>query len=66
MARKGDPPELQQRVVALVEGGGKISKVADELGISEQTISTWHRWARIGAGPLPGVRYRATPAAFGA
>ena len=55
MARKGYPPESRQRVVALVEGGRKISEVASELEISEQTIYTWRRRARIDAGLQAGV-----------
>lgn len=55
MARRGYPPEFRQRVVALVEGGRKVSEVAAELGISEQTIYTWRRQARIDAGLEAGV-----------
>ena len=43
MARRGYPPEFRRRVVDLVEGGGKVSEVAAELGISEQTIYTWRK-----------------------
>jgi len=55
MARRGYPPEFRQRVVALVEGGRRVSEVAAELGISEQTIYTWRRQARIDAGLEAGV-----------
>ena len=37
MARRGYPPEFRQRAVALVEGGRKVSEVAAELEVSEQT-----------------------------
>jgi len=50
MARRGCPPEFRRRVVELVEGGRKVADVAAELGISEQTIYTWRRQARIDAG----------------
>lgn len=50
MARRGYPPEFRHRVVDLVEGGCKVSEVAAELQISEQTIYTWRRQARIDAG----------------
>jgi transposase-like protein len=55
MARRGYPPEFRQRVVALVEGGRKVAEVAAELGISEQTIYTWRRQARVDAGLEAGV-----------
>ncbi len=55
MARRGYPPEFRQRVVALVEGGRKVSEVAAELEVSEQTIYTWRRQARIDAGLEAGV-----------
>jgi transposase-like protein len=55
MARRGYPPEFRQRVVALIEGGRKVSEVAAELEVSEQTIYTWRRQARIDAGREAGV-----------
>ena len=55
MARRGYPPEFRRRVVDLVEGGRKVSEVAAELEISEQTIYAWRRQARIDAGLEPGV-----------
>ncbi len=50
MARRGYPPEFRRRVMELVEGGRKVAEVAADLGISEQTIYTWRRQARIDAG----------------
>ncbi|MGB8332169.1 MAG: transposase [Polyangiales bacterium] len=55
MARRGYRPEFRGRVVDLVEGGRKVAEVAAELGISEQTIYTWRRQARIDAGIEAGV-----------
>ena len=55
MARRGYPPEFRRRVVDLIEGGRKISDVAVELEVSEQTIYTWRRQARIDAGLEAGV-----------
>ena len=55
MARRGYPPEFRRRVVDLVEGGRKISEIALELGVSEQTIYVWRRQARIDAGLEAGV-----------
>ena len=45
MARRGYPPEFRRRVV----------EVATELGISEQTIYTWRRQARIDSGIEAGL-----------
>ena len=50
MARRGYPPEFRRRVIDLVEGGRKVAEVAVELEVSEQTIYTWRRQARIDAG----------------
>ncbi len=55
MARRGYPPEFRRRVVELVKGGRKVSEVAVELEVSEQTIYTWRRQARIDAGLEAGV-----------
>ena len=55
MARRGYPPEFRRRVVDLVEGGRKVSEVAADLGISEQSIYTWRRQARIDAGLEAGL-----------
>ena len=38
-----------------VEGGRKVSEVAAELEVSEQTIYTWRRQAQIDAGLETGV-----------
>jgi len=43
MARRGYAPEFRRRVVDLVEGGRKVSEVATELEVSEQTIYTWRK-----------------------
>ena len=55
MARRGYPPEFRQRVVDLVRAGRRVSEVAAELGVSEQTIYVWRRQARIDAGLDTGV-----------
>ena len=55
MARRGYPPEFRRRVVELVEGGRKVSEIAAEFGVSEQTIYSWRRQARIDAGLEVGV-----------
>ncbi len=55
MARPGYPPEFRRRVVELVEGGRKVSEIAAEFEVSEQTIYTWRRQARIDSGLEAGV-----------
>jgi transposase-like protein len=55
MARRGYPPEFRRRVVDLVEAGRKVSEIASELKVSEQTIYVWRRQARIDAGLEVGV-----------
>ena len=55
MARKGYPPEFRRRVVELVEGGRKVAEVAADLGVSEQSIYTWRRQARIDSGVEVGL-----------
>jgi transposase len=55
MARRGYPLEFRRRVVELVEGGRRVAEVAADLGISEQSIYTWRRQARIDAGLEPGL-----------
>ncbi len=48
MARRGYPPEFRRRVVELVEGGRKVSEVATELEVSDQTIYTFNYFAISG------------------
>ena len=43
MGRCGYPPEFRRRVLDLVEAGRKIAEVADDRGISDQTIYSWRR-----------------------
>jgi transposase-like protein len=40
MARRGYPPEFRRRVADLVEGGRKVSEVAIELEVNDQTVYT--------------------------
>ena len=55
MARRGYPAEFRRRVVGLAESGRKVSEIAAELGVSQQTIYIWRRQARIDAGLEAGV-----------
>ena len=41
--------------MALVEGGRRVAEVAAELNVSQQTIYTWRRQARIDAGLEAGI-----------
>jgi transposase len=55
MGRRGYPPEFRRKVLDLVEAGRPIAEVAQALGISAQSISTWRRQDRIDRGLLPGL-----------
>jgi transposase-like protein len=55
MARRGYPSEFRRRIVDLVESGRKVVEVSVEFEVSQQTIYTWRRQARIDAGVEAGV-----------
>ena len=55
MGRRGYPPEFRRRVVDLVEAGRKVTDVARDLGVSNQTIYTWRRQEQIDRGLVPGL-----------
>jgi len=55
MGRPGYPPEFRRRVIDLVEAGRRIADVANDLGISEQTIYTWRHQDRVDRGLLAGL-----------
>jgi transposase-like protein len=55
MGRGGYPPEFRRRVLDLVEAGRKVAEVAEDLGISGQTVYTWRRQDRIDRGLKPGL-----------
>lgn len=55
MGRRGYPAEFRRRVVELVESGRSIKELADDLGVSQQTIYTWRKQARIDAGREAGL-----------
>ena len=50
MGRRGYPGEFRRRVVALLKAGRRVAELAEELGISQQTVYTWRRQARIDEG----------------
>ena len=53
--RRGYPAELRRRVVDLLDAGRKVSDIARDLGVSEQTISGWRRQERVDRGLEPGL-----------
>jgi len=55
VGRRGYPPEFRRRVLDLVEAGRKIAEVAEDLGISDQTIYSWRRQDRIDRGLEAGL-----------
>lgn len=55
MGRNGDPPELRRKVLDLVASGRSVADVARDLGISEESVYTWHPLDRIDRGLLPGL-----------
>jgi transposase len=50
------PAEFRRRVLDLVAEGRKVTDVAQDLGLSPQTIYSWRRQAEIDAGGRPGLR----------
>jgi transposase-like protein len=55
MGRRGYPAEFRRRVGDLVEAGRKVTDVARDLGVSNQTIYTWRR-RRLTEGSSPDGR----------
>jgi transposase-like protein len=55
MGRRGYPAEFRRRVLDLVEAGRRVAEVAQDLGITEQTIYNWRRQDRIDRGLEAGL-----------
>lgn len=55
MGRRGYPPEFRRKVLDLVDAGRPVADVADDLGISAQSIYRWRRQDRIDRGVEPGL-----------
>ena len=55
MGRRGYPAEFRQRVLDLVASGRRDADVAEDLGITQQTIYNWRRQDRIDRGEEPGL-----------
>jgi transposase-like protein len=52
----GYPPEFRGRVLDLIASGRKVTDVARDLGVSEQTIYNWRAQDLIERGERPGLR----------
>jgi transposase len=55
MGRRGYPPEFRRRALDLLTAGRKVTDLARDLGISDQTIYTWRRQEQIDRGLVPGL-----------
>lgn len=55
MGRRGYPPEFRRRVLELLAAGRRVSDLARDLRVSDQTIYTWRRQERIDRGLVPGL-----------
>jgi transposase len=49
------PAEFRRRVLDLVASGRPVAAVAEDLGVSAQTIYTWRRQDAIDRGEAPGL-----------
>lgn len=52
---QGYPPEFRRRVLTLLQAGRSVTEVADELGISSQSIYDWRHQHQVDSGPRPGI-----------
>ena len=48
------PPEFRRQAIELVRSGVPIRQVAEELGVSQQTLRNWRRQRDIDAGRAEG------------
>ena len=55
MGRRGHDPVLRRRAIDLLESGKAVREVAEELGVSGQSIYTWRRQCRVDSGQEPGM-----------
>jgi transposase len=49
------PPEFRRRVLDLIAAGRSVASVAEDLGVSAQTIYNWRRQDAIDRGEVPGL-----------
>ena len=50
---KRHPPEFRRKVLDLIASGRRVTQVAADLDISNQTIQTWLRQELVDTGQLP-------------
>lgn len=55
MGRRGYPTEFRRRVLDLLAAGRRVTDLARDLGVSDQTIYTWRRQEDIDRGLVPGL-----------
>ena len=55
MGRRGYPPEFRRRVLDLLAAGRRVSDLARDLGVSDQTIYIWRRQEQVDAGLVAGL-----------
>jgi len=55
MARREHDPGLRRRAIDLLESGKAVREVAEELGVSGQSIYTWRRQYLIDSGQEQGL-----------
>jgi transposase-like protein len=49
------PVEFRRKVLDLIEAGRPVTEIADELGITAQTVYNWRNQDQIDRGLQPGV-----------
>jgi len=55
MARREHDPVLRRRAIGLLESGKSVREVAEELGVSGQSIYAWRRQYRVDSGQESGL-----------
>ena len=55
MGRRGYPPEFRRRVLDLLASGRRVTDLARDLGVSDQTIYLWRAQDRIDRGLVSGL-----------
>ena len=55
MGRQGHDPVLRRRAIDLLESGKSVREVAEELGVSGQSIYRYRRQYCVDSGPEPGL-----------
>ena len=55
MGRRGHDPVLRRRAIDLLGSGKSVREVAEELGVSGQSVYSWRRQYRVDSGQEPGL-----------